>query len=213
MYYNNNQENGVDILVIEDHQIVLLGLSTLLSTCNGIRRVDKAMTAREAIKMTKEHAFDIIIIDVELPDMSGFDLLSQLRGIYPDVSVIFHSMHEEFWIIKQMMRSGADAIVLKSDDISELRRAVEHVVAGDSYYSSRYEEYCLAYEQQQELTDRELEVLRAIAEGNKTAEIAERLFVSCNTVEFHRKRLLRKLGASNMAELIKKAMDRGFMRL
>lgn len=213
MYHKNNQENGVDILVIEDHQIVLLGLSTLLSTCDGIRRVDKAMTAKEAMAMTREHAFDILIIDVELPDMSGFDLLSQLRRICPDVSVIFHSMHEEFWIIKQMMRSGADAIVLKSDDIGELRKAVEHVVAGDSYYSSRYEEYCLAYEQQQELTDRELEVLRAIAEGNKTVEIAERLFVSCNTVEFHRKRLLRKLGASNMAELIKKAMDRGFMRL
>ena len=203
MYHKIKQTGEVDILVIEDHQIVLLGLSTLLSTCDGIRRIDKATTAVEAISLAREHASDIVIIDVELPDMSGFDLLDRLREISPDVSVIFHSMHEEFWIIKRMMNSGADAIVLKSDDIGELRKAVERVVSGDSYYSSRYEEYCREYEKQQILTERELDVLRAIAEGKKTAEIAAQLFVSNNTVEFHRKRLLRKLGASNMAELIK----------
>lgn len=213
MHNNNEQSSGADILIIEDQQIVLLGLSTLLSTCDGIKRVDKATTAKDAIELVKEHPFDILIIDIELPDMSGFSLLAQLRALRPDVSVIFHSMHEEFWIIKQMMNSGADAIVLKSDDISELRKAVEHVMAGDSYYSSRYKEYCLAYEKHQVLTDREQDVLKAIAEGKKTAEIADELFVSCNTVEFHRKRLFRKLGASNMAELIKKAIERGFMRI
>lgn len=213
MHKNNTPSKNADILVIEDQQIVLLGLSTLLSTCKGIRRIDKATTAKDAILMAEEHAFDILIIDIELPDMSGFSLLEKLRTIRPDASVIFHSMHEEFWIIRQMMNSGADAIVLKSDDISELRSAVEHVMAGDSYYSSRYKEYCLAYEKHQVLTEREQDVLKAIAEGKKTAEIADELFVSCNTVEFHRKRLLRKLGASNMAELIKKAIERGFMRI
>lgn len=212
VYRKMKQTNEVDILVIEDHQIVLLGLSTLLSTCNGIRHIAKATTAKDAIDLAKGHSFDIVIIDVELPDMSGFDLLAQLRDISPDISVIFHSMHEEFWIIKRMMNIGADAIVLKSDDIDELRKAVQHVVSGDSYYSNRYEEYCREYEKQQVPTERELDVLRAIAEGKKTAEIAEQLFVSGNTVEFHRKRLLRKLDASNMAELIKKAMERGFMR-
>lgn len=213
MYGKAKQTNEVDILVIEDHQIVLLGLSTLLSTCRGIRHIEKATTAREALSALRNHIFDIIIIDVELPDMSGFELLPQLRATAPDVSVIFHSMHEEFWIIKQMMNSGADAIVLKSDDISELRKAVEHVMSGDSYYSSRYEEYCRKYEQQQVPSERELDVLKAIASGKKTEEIAEMLFVSANTVEFHRKRLLRKFGACNMAELIRNAMKRGFMRL
>ena len=93
MYHKIKQTGEVDILVIEDHQIVLLGLSTLLSTCDGIRRIDKATTAVEAISLAREDAFDIVIIDVELPDMSGFDLLDRLREISPDVSVIFHSMH------------------------------------------------------------------------------------------------------------------------
>ena len=74
MYHKTKQIGEVDILVIEDHQIVLLGLSTLLSTCDGIRRIDKATTAVEAISLAREHVFDIIIIDVELPDMSGFEL-------------------------------------------------------------------------------------------------------------------------------------------
>lgn len=212
MHQNSNNIDGKDILIIEDHQIVLLGLVTILSTFGDIKRIDKAITGSEALALVKDHAFDIIILDVELPDISGFTLLSQIREICPDVSVVFHSMHEEFWIIRQMMVSGADAIVLKSDDITELRMALEKVVVGDSYYSSRFEEYCRKYEKQQMPTDRELDVLRAIAEGKRTSEIADMLFVSANTVEFHRKRLLRKLGVSNVAELIREAMERGFLR-
>lgn len=209
---SDEQKKGIDILIIEDHQIVLLGLTTLLSTYSDIRSIDKATTGREALRLVSGHAFDVLIIDVELPDMSGFELLSQVREVSPDVAVIFHSMHEESWIIRQMMNCGANAIVLKSDDLSELHKALAHVVEGESYYSSRYEEFCKKYEQHQMPTERELDVLRAIAEGKRTAEIAEALFVSPNTVEFHRKRLLQKFGASNMAELIKTAIGRGLIK-
>ena len=137
---------GADILIIEDQQIVLLGLTTLLSTCKGIKRVDKATKAADALEMVKQHAYAILIIDIELPDMSGFDLLEKIRKFRPDVAVIFHSMHEEFWIIKQMMNSGANAIVLKSDDVGELHNAVGYVLAGESYYSSKFQKYCTEYE-------------------------------------------------------------------
>ena len=81
---------GADILIIEDQQIVLLGLTTLLSTCKGIKRVDKATKAADALEMVKQHAYAILIIDIELPDMSGFDLLEKIRKFRPDVAVIFH---------------------------------------------------------------------------------------------------------------------------
>lgn len=204
---------GADILIIEDQQIVLLGLTTLLSTCKGIKRVDKATKAANALEMVKQHAYAILIIDIELPDMSGFDLLEKIRKFRPDVAVIFHSMHEEFWIIKQMMNSGANAIVLKSDDVGELHNAVGYVLAGESYYSSKFQKYCTEYESKQTLSEREQEVLRAIAQGKKTAEIAEMLFVSTNTIEFHRKHILHKLGATNMAELIKKAIEQGYIAM
>lgn len=204
---------GADILIIEDQQIVLLGLTTLLSTCKGIKRVDKATKAADALEMVKQHAYAILIIDIELPDMSGFDLLEKIRKFRPDVAVIFHSMHEEFWIIKQMMNSGANAIVLKSDDVGELHNAVGYVLAGESYYSSKFQKYCTEYESKQTLSEREQEVLRAIAQGKKTAEIAEMLFVSTNTIEFHRKNILHKLGATNMAELIKKAIEQGYIAM
>lgn len=163
--------------------------------------------------MVKQHAYAILIIDIELPDMSGFDLLEKIRKFRPDVAVIFHSMHEEFWIIKQMMNSGANAIVLKSDDVGELHNAVGYVLAGESYYSSKFQKYCTEYESKQTLSEREQEVLRAIAQGKKTTEIAEMLFVSTNTIEFHRKHILHKLGATNMAELIKKAIEQGYIAM
>ena len=206
-------DNGNDILIIEDHAIVLLGLSTVLGTCRGIRSISKAQTGKEALELFSTKRFDVVILDVELPDISGFDLLAKLRTINPDVSIVFHSMHEEFWIIRQMLNSGADAIVLKSDNVDELRTAVEAIIAGECFYSSRFEDYCKQYEQQVELSDREMEVLSAISSGLKTQEIADKLFVSGNTVEFHRRRILRKLGASNMAELIRKAIEKGYLKL
>lgn len=206
-------DNGNDILIIEDHAIVLLGLSTVLGTCRGIRSISKAQTGKEALELFSTKRFDIVILDVELPDISGFDLLAKLRGINPDVSIVFHSMHEEFWIIRQMLNSGADAIVLKSDNVEELRTAVEAIIGGECFYSSRFEDYCKQYEQQVELSERELEVLSAISAGLKTQEIADKLFVSGNTVEFHRRRILRKLGATNMAELIRKAIEKGYLKL
>ena len=206
-------DNGNDILIIEDHALVLLGLNTVMSKCRGIRSISKAQCGKEALVLLSTKRFDIVILDVELPDISGFELLAKLRTINPDVSIVFHSMHEEFWIIRQMLNSGADAIVLKSDNVDELRTAVEAIIAGECFYSSRFEDYCKQYEQQVELSDREMEVLSAISSGLKTQEIADKLFVSGNTVEFHRRRILRKLGASNMAELVRKAIEKGYLKL
>ncbi|MGN1376497.1 MAG: response regulator [Prevotella sp.] len=207
-----NNKDSVNILIIEDHQIVLLGLSTLLSTCENIRRVDKALTGCEALELVRNNIYDLLIMDIELPDISGFELLDKIRSVRPQISVIFHSMHEEIWLIKRMMKSGANAIVLKSDNLEELLKAVKNVLEGKTYYSSRYKEYCTEYGSKEVLSKREQDVLKAIAEGKRTAEISEQLFVSCNTVEFHRKKLMRKLNATNMAELIKKAIEHGFLK-
>lgn len=174
--------------------------------------MDKALTGSEALELVKNNTYDLLIMDIELPDISGFDLLDKIRAVRPQISVIFHSMHEEIWLIKKMMKSGANAIVLKSDNLEELLKAVGNVLEGKKYYSSRYQEYCTEYGSKEVLSKREQDVLKAIAEGKKTAEISEELFVSCNTVEFHRRKLLRKLNATNMAELIKKAIELGFLK-
>lgn len=199
------------ILVIEDHPIVQLGICTLLSTCNGIGMIEKASNGAEALGKFANGDFGVVLIDVELPDMSGLELLVRLRAHQPTVRVLFYSMHDEFWVVKQMFRSDADGIVMKSDCLDELRSAVETVIAGGKYFSKEYEQFLKEYETQEELSPQEIKVLGLVAEGIKSQEIANRLFVSVNTVEFHRHRIMRKLGVSNMAELIKKAVEKGYL--
>lgn len=201
-----------NLLIIEDHDIVALGLKTLLAGNTALGIIDFATTAKLAMEKTVKQHFDLYIIDVELPDMSGIDLIKTLKTLSPDSAFIFHTIHEELWTLRQMMKSGADAIVMKSDDTAELIAAIEQVLNGDSYFSKQYRLACQEMEQYQELSAREIEVLRLIAEGLMTRDIADRLFVSENTIEFHRKRIMRKLGASNMAQLVKNGIAGGYIK-
>lgn len=97
-----------NILVIEDHAVVQLGISTLLSTCSGIDVIDRAANGADAIGKFVKGDFSIVLIDVELPDMSGFELLKRIRTYRPSVRVLFYSMHDELWVVRQMFNSEAD---------------------------------------------------------------------------------------------------------
>ena len=200
-----------NILIVDDHQIVAHGLQALLSRENCVKSIDTATTAEKALLLSKKKSYGIYIIDVELPDISGLELTERLQAISPEASFIFHTMHEEIWTIKAMMAAGADAIVLKSDDLSDLTAAVKAVATGNSYYSQRFDEYCRRYEQEQMPTQQELEILKAIAAGESTNDIAKRMCISSNTIEYHRKRLFRKLGASNMADMVARAIRSGLL--
>lgn len=204
--------NKANLLIIEDHDIVALGLKTLLADNTALGIIDFATTAKLAMEKTVKQHFDLYIIDVELPDMSGIDLINSLKTLSPDSAFIFHTIHDELWTLRQMMKSGADGIVMKSDDTAELIAAIEQVLDGGSYFSKQYRLACQEMEQYQELSAREIEVLRLIAEGLMTRDIATRLFVSDNTIEFHRKRIMRKLRASNMAQLVKEGITRGYIK-
>ncbi len=200
-----------NILIVDDHQIVAHGLQALLSRENCVKSIDTATTAEKALLLSKKKSYGIYIIDVELPDISGLELTERLQAISPEASFIFHTMHEEIWTIKAMMAAGADAIVLKSDDLSDLTAAVKAVATGNSYYSQRFEDYCRRFESRQMPSPHELEILRAIAKGESTNDIARRMCISPNTIEYHRKRLFRKLGATNMADMVARAIEHGLL--
>ena len=200
------------LLIVEDHGIVALGLKTLLAENPSLGKICSVITARQAIEMSVEQHFDIYIIDVELPDMTGIDLVKSLKTLCPDAAFIFHTIHDELWTLRQMMDGGADAVVMKSDNTDELFAAINQVMAGGSYFSSNYRQACEQMEQYQTLSPREIEVLQLIADGLMTRDIAKRLFVSDNTIEFHRKRIMRKLAATNMAQLVKEGIARGYIK-
>ena len=207
------QTEKANLLIIEDHEIVAIGLKTLMAANNALGTIDCAATAKQAMELTVAHPYDLYIIDVELPDMTGIELVKSLQTLSPDSAFIFHTIHDELWTLQKMMSSGANAIVMKDDDPRELETAIACVLDGATYFSSHFRECCEEMERHQTLSDREIEILRLIAEGLQTKDIAARLFVSQNTVEFHRKHILRKLQATNMAQLVKEGIAKGYIKV
>lgn len=207
------QSEKATLLIIEDHEIVALGLKTLIGSNPALSTVDCATNARQAIQLTVNHPYNLYIIDVELPDMTGIELVRSLKTLSPDSAFIFHTIHDELWTLRQMVNSGANAIVMKSDDTSELLAAIGQVLEGNNYFSAHFRQACEEMEHYQTLSDREIEILRLIAEGLPSKDIAERLFVSQNTIEFHRKRIMRKLGVTNMAQLVKEGFAKGYIKV
>lgn len=207
------QSEKATLLIIEDHENVALGLKTLIGSNPALSTVDCATNARQAIQLTVNHPYNLYIIDVELPDMTGIELVRSLKTLSPDSAFIFHTIHDELWTLRQMINSGANAIVMKSDDTSELLAAIGQVLEGNNYFSAHFRQACEEMEHYQTLSDREIEILRLIAEGLPSKDIAERLFVSQNTIEFHRKRIMRKLGVTNMAQLVKEGFAKGYIKV
>ena len=207
------QTANPSLLIIEDHEIVALGLKTLVASMTTFTTVDCATTARQAMELTVSHPYDVYIIDVELPDMTGIELVKSLKTLSPDSAFIFHTIHDELGTLRQMINSDVNAIVMKAEDTTELLTAISCVLEGNNYFSPHFRECCEQMERYQPLSDREREILKLIAEGLMTKDIADRLFVSPNTIEFHRKRIMRKLGVTNMAQLVKEGIAKGYIKV
>ena len=160
------------------------------------------------------------MLDIELPDLSGFELLEIIRERCPGSRIIVNTMHEETWIVKKLLRMGVDGVILKSADTNEIRNALESVLRGEKYFCEGFNKIrkrlrfsINAPDYRSLLTNREMDVLKAISSGMQTKEIAERLHVSVNTVETHRKSLFMKFEVRNAVELVLKAINNGIIHL
>ena len=210
---NDEHTAKATLLIIDDHEIVALGLKTLMGNTAAFADIDCATTARQALELSVGHSYDVFIIDVELPDMSGIELVKSLKTLSPDSAFIFHTIHDELWTLRQMVACDVNAIVMKNEDTTELLTAISSVLDGNNYFSPHFRDCCEQMERYQPLSDREREILKLIAEGLMTKDFADRLFVSPNTIEFHRKRIMRKLGVTNMAQLVKEGIAKGYIKV
>ena len=181
------------ILVIDDHPIVAEGIIALASQLEGVT-CKGATCAKDVEQLTLKERFDLCIIDLELPDMNGFQL---------------YTMHEEPWIIAKLSTLNINGAVSKNASTSELRDAISTLKNGTRYFSNVFSE--LDKEKQNtlpyalpELSRREKEVLAYLSQGLSTSEISQLLFLSINTIQTYRKRLMEKLEAKNVAELVYK---------
>lgn len=216
-----NTPAGIDIIIIDDHQLVLEGLRSLLCGTEGIRNVQMVHTGKEFLEILPVQAFDIYLLDIELPDIDGFTLIEAIHRHYPHAKVIVNTMHEEIWFVRKLAEANVDAVLFKSSAPTHILTAINTVKNGGHYYCPQYEKISRHLDKNhaglpissEAPSPRELDVLKAMAKGYSTVEISRLLFISENTVETHRKNLMLKFGARNATDLVMRALARGFLSL
>ncbi|HIZ92086.1 MAG TPA: response regulator transcription factor [Candidatus Bacteroides merdavium] len=207
----------IRILLVDDHDLVLQGLKRIVEcSLPEIKNVCTASSGYEVGLLAASQHFDLFVLDMELPDVSGLELISTLRNLDPQACILVNTMHEEIWYIKNLLQCGVNGILFKSTDSGKITEAIRRVLAGETYYCP-YAEHVrtqmkrLEEKRPEDLTLRELDVLKRISEGKNTQEIARELCVSTNTVDTHRRHLMEKMGARNVADLIMTAISKGII--
>lgn len=199
------------IAVVDDHEVVLEGLQSYLKR-NGLKYVTTFSSSRALLDRVKSNIYNFYIIDVELPDMEIGQLIDELRLLHPAAKIIINTIHEELWVVRKMMEKEVDAVVYKSGNLEQLLKAMVEVSEGRTYFNPKYKRSQSSIQIQNIiLTKREMDVLHAIAEGLSTKEIAQKLFISENTVETHRQNIFSKLNVHNVADLVIKAIKAGYI--
>lgn len=211
----------ISVLLVEDHQIVRQGLRALLEAESDFSVIGETGDGLEAVRLAERLQPDVMVLDLTLPSLSGLEVLREVVHSYPRTRVVILSMRDDDGDVRQALKHGASAYVLKDSNVGELAHAIREIAAGrrylsptlagpaiDAYVDRITAEAPDAYES---LTARERQVLHLAAEGHNNPEIAARLFISRRTVETHRANLMHKLGVTNQAELVRYAMERGLI--
>jgi DNA-binding NarL/FixJ family response regulator len=201
----------IRLLIVDDHPIVTEGLRLILQDQPEIVIANHALNGAKAMSLLKEEQFDVVLLDISLPDMSGVDLCKHIKKEHQHIKVLVLSTFNDRSVILQMIQSGAMGYLFKNTQSEELIKAIK-LVNDKLFYlgedvQKTMSEYAADEEEIPVLTRREKEILLHIADGLITSVIAEKLFISPLTVETHRRNLMQKFNVSNSPALIKKAMN------
>jgi DNA-binding NarL/FixJ family response regulator len=210
---------SIKILLVDDHEIVRYGLRCLIEEQSDMEVVGEAENGRHAINSARQLKPDIVIMDISMPDMNGFEATRQIRKEIPNTKIIVLSMHHRKQFVIDMLNAGVSGYLLKTKVHEDLIRAIKAAVANEVYLSSKvtsmmardYARDLSASDQLAPcvLTPREREVLQLISEGKSTKESALHLHVSIKTIESTRRQIMQKLDIDNVAELTKYAISEG----
>ncbi len=211
--------DNIRIVLVDDHSLVLEGISARLSEEENFEIVGQASNGLEALTIVKETQPDVVLMDVSMPVMDGIEAMERMAQDYPDIRVLILSMHDNQEYIMRLMRLGASGYVLKDVPSRELVRAVRTVYSGSTYISSRASKLLFRdrdveqTETKSILTKREITVLTMLAEGLCNKEIAHFLELSVRTIEAHRQNIKSKLGIHTAAGLTKYALEHRFIKV
>ncbi len=211
---------NVRLVLADDHAMMREGLKSLLGKEADLSVVGEADNGKDTIELAKKAGAHVIVMDVAMPDLNGIEATRQLLKMNPNMKVVALSGHANREFVREMLKAGASAYVLKSRAYEELVRAIREVMKGKKYLSADVargvvDEYLEIASSKSEnpafvvLTDREREALQLIAEGKSTKEVGDALNVSVKTVETHRRNIMEKLNLRSVAELTKYAIREG----
>jgi DNA-binding NarL/FixJ family response regulator len=206
----------VKVFIIDDHPMVVAGLNSLLGRLENIEVAGAVSNAFDAIPFLKKNKIEVVLLDINLPDISGIDLCKKIHKEFPDIKILGISTFSERSYISRMIENGASGYLIKSASADEIAEAIDTVLKGKIYLSVSMEHIAkplsiMPSDNLPALTKREKEILQLISEGLTNNQIAEKLFISPLTVDSHRKNLLTKLNVNNTASLIKLAVQNGLI--
>jgi DNA-binding NarL/FixJ family response regulator len=204
----------IHVLIVDDHAMVREGLRVLLQPLEYVAVVGAAATGAEGLAAARHLRPDVLLLDINLPDISGLDVCQTLSTELPNLKILALTTFNEKLYVTRMMQAGAAGYVLKNALPEELAEAITKVYAGKKYFSDEVQHLLLETPTSPAvplLTRREKEVLAAIADGHTSQHIADNLHVSLLTIETHRRNLLTKFGVNNTALLIRQAAQLGLL--
>jgi DNA-binding NarL/FixJ family response regulator len=215
----SQSEKKIRVVIAEDHPVVRTGIVAMLSARPGLEVVAEAKDGQEALRKAKEFKPDVLLVDIEMPQLNGFVVTEILHKELPQVRVVILSAHSGSQCVPRILQSGARGFVAKEASGEELTKAVETVAAGGTHFGPEVAQSALNHLVQSNaesgglprLTVREKEILTLIAEGLYNKEIAARLNLGTRTVETHRERIMRKLNIRTTAGLTTFAVANGFV--
>jgi len=215
-----NTDGKIKIMVADDQGLILHSLVTLLNEVEDFEVIGTAQNGIVLLQVLEENKPDVIIIDINMPKMSGIEVTKIIDGKMPWIKIIALSMYSHPQYIKEMLRHGAKGFLSKNCLPHELFEAIRAVHGGKTYLDKHCSDIIIHNFSQikpdfrtnlQSITAREIEIIRALADGMVTREIAEKLFISDKTVERHKTNILKKLELRNTAQLVKVAVEQGIL--
>jgi DNA-binding NarL/FixJ family response regulator len=213
------------IIITDDHQLILDGLRSIITGESDLHLLAEANNGQQALALCESLQPDMVMMDIDMPVMNGLEATIQIKKKFPSIRIMVLTMHDEAALIKRIMEVGADGYMLKNADQQELVSAIRKIAAGEKHFSEKVlqalkdgktdsSQFSLRPTDSvllSTLTEREVEILRLLAEGLSNKEIGDKIFISHRTVDTHRTNLMKKLDVHNVAGLIRFAIRNGLI--